>query len=77
MTSHELARKLLAGEDIPVLINGYEGGFTTIKDVTCREMTQTQSKPDYIGEYDLTEEDPPYEPLSESFKAVILSRYTL
>lgn len=77
MTTHELARKLFAGEDVLVLINGYESGFTTIKDIVCKEVTQTQAKSGYVGEYDLTEEDPPYEPLSESFKALILSRYTL
>ena len=30
MTSHELARKLLSMEDLPVTVRGYEGGVNTV-----------------------------------------------
>lgn len=34
MTSHELAQKLLAMENLPVTIPGYEGGVNVVRDVT-------------------------------------------
>ena len=30
MTTHELAHLLLAGDDVPVLIDGYEGGLCDV-----------------------------------------------
>lgn len=33
MTSHELARRLLEGPDLPVTVRGYEGGVDIIQNV--------------------------------------------
>lgn len=33
MTSHELARKLLEMDDLPVTVSGYEGGVDFIKGI--------------------------------------------
>lgn len=34
MTSHELARKLLSMEDLPVTVRGYEGGVDIVETVS-------------------------------------------
>lgn len=77
MTTHQLAIKLLACKDVPVLIDAYEGGLTTIKEIIKTEIVETVGHPlSCWGEYDSAER-PTYDPAPNKapFAAVVLSRH--
>ena len=60
MTAHELAKRLLAGPDVRVIIRGYEGGFNDVsflKDCVV-SVDEHIDSPDYgrHGQFDTMED---------------------
>ncbi len=53
MTSHELARKLLTGEDLPVTVRGYEGGVDIIEYISTPEELALDANDEwYYGKHE-------------------------
>jgi len=74
MTTHQLAAKLLSCRDVPVLIDSYEGGLTTVKEIVEAEVVETVGQPcSCWGEYNFAAH-PIYDPAAAPFAAVVLSR---
>lgn len=57
MNSHELARKLLSMEDLPVTVRGYEGGVNIITTVTEPKLLALDVYEEwYYGKHEYTDE---------------------
>ena len=72
LTAHALARELLAGPDLPVLTDGYEGGLTAVRLPRCGTFVRVDGRA-YFGEYEDIN-DTEWVPSSDPFEAVVLSR---
>lgn len=53
MTSHELAKKLLSMPDIPIVTDGYEGGYYEIKNEPKQDSFHLNVNDDwYYGQHE-------------------------
>jgi len=73
MTSHELAKKLLEGPDLPVTVRGYEGGVDIINNVDSPATLQLDTYEEwYYGshEYINGEDDYGYDGTKKHIQAI-------
>ena len=57
MTAHELARRLLDGEDLPLTVSGYEGGVDDVKEIVDpRPIHRNVNKAWYYGAHEYHDE---------------------
>ena len=69
MTVAELIEQLSKHPpEIPVLVNGYEGGYNTPNELCLTHVSRKENNPWYAGEYD------DYEGIGDPIAAVVLSR---
>lgn len=75
MTSHELAKRLLEGPDILILVEGYEGGYTDkIKIEEPKEFCLNVNTSWYYGEHEQNYEGYDLENKYKKSLAINLSR---
>lgn len=53
MTAHELAKRLLEGEDLPVTIDGYEGGVDDVHTINSpKPLHRNVNTKEYYGAHE-------------------------